>query len=132
MEQFSNLNNIMYNCVYIKYILNQPVSICMQIPERKRKRKHIIFFDSIIIWLNKRFKQQRYTSFCNLFKCEGMETDFMFNGIRPERVTLAQSRGSKNLWSVNKYYPEWYICSTKLSNTKYSLCISLTCRIQVN
>ena len=28
-------------------------------------------------------------------KCEGMETDFMFSGTGPNRITLAQMRGNK-------------------------------------
>ena len=95
MEHFSNFN--VYKCVY--KVHSEPVNITMLTDPTKKEEEKA---DQIVFKLlteGMEYLHNRdippYAIIHIYLKCEGMETDFMFSGKGPNRITLAQMRGNK-------------------------------------
>ena len=95
MEHFSNFN--MYKCVY--KVHSEPVNITMHADSTKKEEEKAdqILFKLLTEGMEDLHKRDvpPYAIIHIYLKCEGMESDFMFAGTGPNRLTLAQMRGNK-------------------------------------
>ena len=95
MEHFSNFN--MYKCVY--KVHSQPVNITLHTDSTKKEEEKAdqILFKLLTEGMEDLHQRDipPYAIIHIYLKCEGMETDFMFSGTGPNRLTLAQIRGNK-------------------------------------
>ena len=95
MEHFSKFN--MYKCVY--KVHSEPVPITMHTDSSKKEeaKAEEILYQVLAEGMEDLHHRDipPYAIIHIYLKCEGMETDFMFTGTGPNRLTLTQMRGGK-------------------------------------
>ena len=103
MEHFSKFN--MYKCVY--KIHSDPVTITMHADSSKKEEEKAdqILFKVLTEGMEDLHHRDipPYAIIHIYLKCEGMETDFMFTGTGPNRLTLAQMRGNQLQHSIDQF-----------------------------
>ena len=103
MEHFANFN--MYKCVY--KIHSEPVPITMHADSTKKEEEkadqilHQLLTEAMTDLHNRDIPP--YAIIHIYLKCEGMDSDFMFNGVGPNRVTLANMKGDKLQQIIDKF-----------------------------